>query len=190
MNRYYSSKFFQIITMVIISSMCILLDALTKIHFSHSILPTNEPEYTATGADGSVFAKNGKLLYRLTSDKAWQYPHDKKIYLKNVHVYFYNKTTDALDYQITGDDGWVNTETKTGMFGKNVIVIMSATSNEAETRFYGSMVNMDLDKNLFYSNENIKVVNQKSNVTAHGFSYTSDNQFLTLNSKVRVFYDK
>jgi LPS export ABC transporter protein LptC len=176
-NKYHSSKLFQFITLVVISSLCLLLDKLTKIHFSQANLPKNAPEYTAYGADGNVFNQSGKLLYRVVSDRAWKYPNDPKVYLQKVKIYFYAKKTDAIAYQISGDDGFIDEENKQGELGKNVVVTMNSDNLNAPITFYGNQVD-------------IKVVQAKSVVTAHGFSYDSEQQFLTLNSKVRVYYAK
>lgn len=190
MTKYHSSKFFQLITLIVISSMCLLLDTLTKIHFSHSSLPRNSPEYTAYGADGEVFDHSGKLLYRVVSYKAWKYPNDQKIYLKKVQIYFYDKKSDAITYHISGDDGWMDEGNKMGLLGKNVVAVISGDKKTSPITFYGNQVHIDMKKNLFTSNNDVKAVQAKSILTAHGFSYNSDQEFLILNSKVRVFYVK
>lgn len=190
MNKLHSSKFFQFVTLIVISGMCMLLDTLTKIHFSSSTLPKNSPEYKAFGAEGNVYNKNGKLLYRVTSDVAWKYPLDEKIYLKHVTIYFYDKKTDMITYKVSSDDGWVEENKRLGMLGKNVVTTVTGANSGPDTILYGNQVHMDLNKNIFSSDENVKAVQGKSVVTGHGFSYNSDSQFLVLNSRVRVLYDK
>lgn len=190
MSKYHSSKLFQFITLVVISSMCLLLDTLTRIHFSRANLPKNSPEYTAYGADGNVFSKSGKLLYRVVSDEAWKYPNDQKIYLKKVKIYFYDKKNDTVMYQISGDDGFVDEGNKQGLLGRNVVATIEGDDVHTPITFYGSQVTIDLGNNLFTSNADVKAVQAQSTVTAHGFSYNSDQEVLTLNSKVRVLYAK
>jgi LPS export ABC transporter protein LptC len=189
MSKFHSSKAFQFITLVVISSLCILLDTLTKIHFSQAKLPAHTPEYSATGIDGSVFNKSGRLMYHVDSDSAWQYPNDKKIYLKKIKILFYNKETGVLDYQISSDDGWVDESNKFGFLKTNVIAIISAKKNEPVTTMYGSNVNLNFKDNIVSSEDNMKAIRAKSTVTSHGFNYDSDKKFLTLMSKVSVLYD-
>lgn len=190
MNKFHSSKLFQFITLIVISGMCMLLDTLTKIHFISSTLPKSTPEYKAFGADGSVYSKTGKLLYRVTSDEAWKYPLDKKVYLKNITMYFYDKNTDIITYKVSADDGWVDQNNKLGLLGKNVVAVVTGSSKDQNTVLYGNQVNMDLTKNIFSSSNDVRATQGKSVVTGHGFSYNSNEEFLTLNSKVRVLYDK
>lgn len=190
MSKYHSSKLFQFITLIVISSLCLLLDSLTKIHFNRTQLPKNSPEYNVYGADVDVFSKSGKLIYRVSSDKAWKYPNDSKVYLTKVKIYFYAKGNDTVVYQINGDDGFVDPSNKVGRLGKNVVAVINSDNGVPKITFYGEQVKIDLNKNLFTSNEDIKVIRDKSIATAHGFSYDSDEEFLTLNSKVRVIYVK
>ena len=55
MNKYHSSKLFQISAIIIISGLCLILDTLTQIHYNKVTLPKNKPEYKASGVDGSVY---------------------------------------------------------------------------------------------------------------------------------------
>jgi len=86
MNKLYSSKSFQFFAIIIIASLCLLLDTLTRINFNKIELPKNSPEYNAEGISGGVYNKSGKLLYSLKSKFAWQFPDDKKIYMKNLEL--------------------------------------------------------------------------------------------------------
>ena len=190
MSKYHSSKLFQFITLVVISGLCLLLDTLTKIHFNQAVLPKNSPEYSVIGADGSVYSKTGKLLYRFVGSNAWKYPKDKRIYLQNLKIYFYDKTTDQVNYQIQANNGWVDSDNKFGVLDKNVIATVIGKSSSPDITLYGNNVSMDLNKNLFMSNNDVKVIRSLSSLTAHGFSYNNDQKFLTLNSKVRVIYAK
>lgn len=165
-----------------------LLDTLTRIHFNKVDLPKNRPEYNAHGVDGLVFNKTGKRLYRLVSDEAWEYPSDERVFLKKLNLYVYSQSSDVVKYQINSDDGWVNHDTKLGLLGKNVVTTVNNSEPKKVITIYGNDINLNLDKNLFTSNDDVKAVQGQSVVTSHGFSYDSDKEFLTLNSKVRVTY--
>lgn len=188
MSKYHSSKVFQFCAIIIISSLCVLLDTLTRIHFNKVDLPKNRPEYNAYGVDGSVFNQTGKILYRLVSKEAWEYPSDERIFLKKLNLYIYDKTSNVVKYQIISDDGWVNHDAKIGELGKNAVAIVNNLEPKKVITIYGNDINLNLDKNLFTSSNDVKALQGQSVVTGHGFSYDSDREFLTLNSKVRVTY--
>ena len=188
MNKYYSSKVFQFCAIVIISTLCLVLDTLTRIHFNKVSLPRNRPEYKALGVNGSVFDKSGKLLYRLLSSEAWKYPDDERIFLKMPNIYFYSESSDIVKYHITGDDGWINHDSKIGELGKNVVAVISDPEPKKIITIYGSNVGLNLDKNFFSSANDVKAIQGKNIVTSQGFSYDGNKQFLILNSKVWVTY--
>lgn len=190
MTKHHSSKFFQFITIIIISCLCLLLDSLTKIHFNVSSLPKNSPKYRAMGATALVYSKSGKLLYRMNSVEALKYPDDKKVYLNKVQLYFYDNKTGLLAYQINGDDGWVDENNRLGWLGHNVVAVIVGDNKNPATTIYGSNINLDLKNNEFTSKEFVRAVEGKSTLTATGFNYNKNTDVLTLNSKVRVMYVK
>jgi LPS export ABC transporter protein LptC len=188
MNKLYSSRSFQFFAIIIIASLCLLLDSLTKINFTKIELPKGSPEYNAKGVDGSVYNKSGKLLYNLKSDFAWQFPGDKRIYMKNLHIYMYSESSDVLTYEIVGDDGWINHSSKLGKLGKHAIITAYDKSPRKTIKIYGRDINLDMNTNLFVSKENVRATQESSVVTSHGFEYAHNLKFLTLKSKVRVIY--
>ena len=188
MNKFYSSRAFQFFAIIIIASLCLLLDTLTKISFTKIELPKNSPEYHAKGVDGSAYNKTGKLLYNLKSEIAWQFPGDKRIYMKNLHVYMYNESSDALQYEVVSDDGWVNHSDKLGYLGKNAIVTAYDSNPNKTVKIYGKNINLDINTNVFKSSEAVRATQEKSIVTSNGFNYDHKRKFLTLNSNARVIY--
>ncbi len=188
MNKFYSSRAFQFFAIIIIASLCLLLDSLTRITFTKIDLPKDSPEYHAKGVDGSVYNKTGKLLYNLKSEFAWQFPSDKRIYMKNLHVYMYNESSDALQYEIISDDGWINHSDKLGKLGKNSIVIAYESDPHKTIKIYGKDIDLDVNTNIFASNEDVRAVQEKNIVTSRGFNYDHNKKFLTLKSKARVIY--
>jgi len=188
MTKYHSSKVFQFFAIVIISSLCLLLDTLTEIHFNKVSLPKNHPEYNAAGVEGRVFNSQGKILYHIASDTAWEYPSDERIFLKKLDIFLYDESTSVVKYQVASDDGWLNHTSKVGYLGKNVVAVVSNPEPHKVITMYGNKVAVDFAKKIFSSSEDVKVVKNASVVTAHGFTYDSNREFLTLNSKVKVVY--
>lgn len=186
MHKLYSSKAFQFFAIVIMSLLCLLLDTLTRINFNRIELPKNSPEYNAIGVDGSVYSKTGKLLYNLTSNTAWQFPNDKRIYMSDINILVYNKNTDAVKYKLNSDDGWISPNEQLGFLGKKTQ--LNVDDADKITTIYGENINLDLNKNVFVSKENIKAMQGKSIIMGRGFSYDRDKEYLIINSKVKVIY--
>ena len=188
MHKYYSSKTFQFFAIVIISSLCVLLDTLTKINFSKMDLPKNHPQYNALGIEGSVYNKRGRLLYNLTSSEGWEYPDDEKIFLRSLKLNVYSESSDVVKYVVTSDDGWVNQSTKVGKLGDNTVATITDPDPAKTVVMYATAVDLDMDKQIFSSQAEAHATQGKSVIYTHGFSYDNNKQFLVLNSKVRVVY--
>lgn len=188
MHKFYSSRVFTLFAMIIMGVLCLLLDTLTRINFNKIELPKNSPEYNAKGVDGSVYSKSGKLLYNLTGDTAWQFPEDKKIYMQDLEIKLYNESNDEVRYDLTSDDGWVNHTEKFGFLGSNTQMIIQDKDPAKVVTILGSSIDLDLNKNIFKSESDVKATQAKSVLTGHGFSYDRDKQFLIINSKVNITY--
>lgn len=190
MHKLYSSRAFTVFAIVIMGVLCLLLDVLTRINFNRIELPKNSPEYNAKGVDGRVFQKNGKLLYNLKSDFAWQFPEDKRIYMKTLNIKVYKESSDDVAYDLTSNDGWVDHVSKIGYLGESTVLVIMDKDPTKITRMYARAINLDMNKNMFKSDENVRVTMDKSMLTGHGFSYDRDRQFLEINSNVRINYYK
>lgn len=190
MHKFYSSRAFTAFAMVIMGVLCLLLDTLTRINFNKIELPKNSPEYNATGVDGGVYNLNGKLSYNLKSDTAWQFPEDKRIYMKMLDIKVYQESNDNVKYDLTSNDGWVNHTDKLGYLGQNTKLVVMDNDPHKIVYIYGRDVDLDLNKNIFKSKEDVKATQDKSVLTGHGFSYDKDRQFLEINSKVKITYYK
>ncbi|MCC2626204.1 MAG: lptC [Burkholderiales bacterium] len=188
MHKFYSSRTFTAFAMIIMGVLCLLLDTLTRINFNKIELPKNSPEYNAKGVNGSVYNKNGKLQYNLKSNTAWQFPEDKRIYMEMMDIKMYNESNEGIKYDLTSDDGWVNHSSKLGYLGKNTELVVEDANPRKITRIFASAVDLDLNKNIFKSNEDVKAIQDKNILTGHGFSYDRDRQFLEINSKVKIIY--
>ena len=190
-HRYQGSRTFQVFTIVLLSALCILLNFLTKINFHTTDLPRDKPEYNAQGVGGKVFNnKTGTLEYRLISDKAWQYPAQEKINLQDFVIYTYYESSDKIQYQLSARDGWVDNSKKLGFLGESTILTIDNSVPLEIIKIYTSDVNIDLNKNFLKSSAPVKATQNKNVVYATGFSYDRNKQFLTLDSKVRVIYEK
>ncbi|MCE3269068.1 MAG: lptC [Burkholderiales bacterium] len=190
MHKFYSSRAFTAFAMIIMGVLCLLLDTLTRINFNKIELPKNRPEYNAKGVDGKVYAKNGKLLYSLKSNTAWQFPENNRIYLKDLNIKLYKESSDEIAYDLSSNDGWVDHINKLGYLGESTILIVMDKDPTKISRIFTSKVDLDLNKNKFKSNENVRVTQGKNVLTGRGFTYNRDQQFLEINSKVSITYYK
>lgn len=190
MHKLYSSRTFTLFATIIMGVLCLLLDTLTRINFNHIELPKDSPEYNAKGVNGSVYSKGGKLLYNLTSNTAWQFPTDKRIYMEKLNIKVYSESSDLIKYDLSSDDGWINHNSKLGFLGKNTHLVMYDSDPTKVIQIYGSAIDLDLNKNFIKSKADVKATQDKSIVTGTGFSYDRDRQYLIIDSKVRVIYIK
>ncbi len=190
MSRLYTSKLFQFGAIVVVSSLCLLLNSLTEINFDGIELPKDRPEYNAKGVGVSVYNRSGKLLYDLSSETAWEYPSDDKVYLDNLSINMYNESSDILKYNVFSHNGWVIYNNKTGLLGESTVITVNDLDAKKIIRIYGKQINLNLNTNMATSSEDVKAVQNKTSVSAHGFSYDHDKKFLVLNSKVKVIYEK
>lgn len=190
MHKLYSSKAFQFFAIMIISSLCLLLNSLTTINFHKMELPKTHPQYNAKGISGSVYNQAGKILYNMQSVYAWEYPDDDKIYLTSLKIDMYNESSDLIAYDVTSKDGWINHITKIGHLGESTVVVVANPDPAQVVTMYTKDVDLNMDKNTFTSNAATRAIQGKSSVYSEGFSYDNAKHFLILNSKVRVIYDK
>lgn len=218
MHKFYSSKAFQFFAIAIISSLCLLLNSLTIINFHKMELPKTNPQYNAVGIDGSVYNTNGKLLYSMQAESAWEYPNDDKIYLKKLAIEMYDESKDWANYTMSSNSGWIDRVNKTGYLGESTIVTVSNSGgvgsisgnpragdhgaeksgteksgagdleSEKVIHIYSENINLNLEKNTFGSNAIAHVEQGKNSLYTQGFSYDNNKHFLILESKVRIVY--
>lgn len=196
MHKFYSSKAFQFFAIAIISSLCLLLNSLTIINFHKMELPKTNPQYDALGIDASVYNKNGKLLYGMQAESAWEYPNDSKIFLKKIAIEMYDESKDLANYTMSSNSGWIDRITKTAYLGESTIVTISNSEKpgagkpelEKIIHIYSESINLNLEKNTFSSNASAHVEQGKNSLYTRGFSYDNNKQFLILESKVRIVY--
>lgn len=169
-------------------SLCLLLDTLTQINFNRIILPKNRPEYNAKGVTGKLYAKTGKLKYTLTSDSAWQYPNNDKVYAQNLHLFMYKESSDAVKYELLSNDGWIDHNKNFAYLGAGAHFILHDPDKGGDVNIYSSAVDLDMDKNLIRSHNDVRFMQGKNIITGHGFSYEHNREFLVINSKVKVVY--
>lgn len=190
MNKFYSSKGFQFLAIVMITSLCILLNHLTIIRFNHMDLPKDLPEYKANSVKVHVYTHSGKLEYKLISDEAWEYPEDDRIFLKSFTINIYDKDSDFVKYKIKANTGWLNYNKKIGQLGDNAFLSVESRDLKDVIKFHGSNVDFDLNKNIFTSKNKVHAIQSKSIVYSDGFYYDERIGNLILKSNVKVLYDQ
>ena len=189
MQKLYSSRAFQFFAVIIIASLCLLLNTLTQIHFHKMVLPKTHPQYNAKGVTGSVYNKQGKILYSLQSKEAWEYPDDERIYLKDLVISLFSESSDEITYSVNSRDGWINQETKEGLLGESTVLKMYNSDPKQAVTIYGKNINLNMNTNVFSSNEDASASQGRGVVYTHGFKYDNKKHFLILTSKVRVVYE-
>lgn len=189
MQKLYSSKAFQFFAIIIIASLCLLFNTLTEIHFHKMVLLKTHPQYNAKGITGSEYNRQGKLLYNLQSREAFEYPDDERIYLKDLVINIFSESSDDITYTIKSNNGWVNQSTKEGLLGESTVLQMYNSDPKQVVTIYGKDINLNMNTNIFSSNEDAHALQGKGTVYTHGFKYDNKKHFLVLTSKVRVVYE-
>ena len=190
MHKIYSPRIFRTFTIVFMVCLCLLFNYLTQINFLNIELPKNNPEYNAKNAVGKVYNNNGELIYTLTSESAWQFPENNRLFMSQLHGIVYNESSGIIKYDLVSQDGWINYERKLGFLGKDAVLIVNYTNPSQIVKIYGDDINLDLNKNLFVSTENIKAIQNNSTITGRGFEYDRERQFLTIKSNVKIVYNQ
>ena len=81
--KHHSSRLFNVLTIVILTVLCLLLGHLTKINFHRLELPKDKPEFSSTGVIATLFSPTGALLYKVAAESGFEYPDNTKIFLIN-----------------------------------------------------------------------------------------------------------
>ncbi len=190
MHKLYSSKVFQFFAVAIIASLCLLLNTLTQINFHKMSLPKTHPQYNVKGISGGVYNKNGKILYALKGAEAFEYPDDERIYIKNLELNLFSESSNEITYSVTSNDAWINRENKIGLLGESAVLKMYNPDPKQVITIYSKNINLDINSNIFSSNEDAQAIQGNSMVYTHGFKYDNKTHFLVLTSKVRVIYEQ
>ena len=190
MQKLYSSKTFQFFAIIIIASLCLLLDTLTQINFHKMELPKALPQYNAHGITGSVYNPNGKILYDLKALEAWEYPDDQRIFLKGLGINVFHESSNEITYSINSNNGWIDQVTSIGQLGESTVLKMYNSNPAQNVTIFGKDINLNMNNNVFSSNSDARGVQGKATVYTHGFSFDNNKHFLVLTSKVRVIYEE
>ncbi|MCX8514914.1 MAG: LPS export ABC transporter periplasmic protein LptC [Burkholderiales bacterium] len=190
MNKFYSSKSFQFFSIVIISSLCVLLNSLTVINFHKIDIPRASPQYNATGINASVYSASGKLIYNLQSKSALEYPDQDKIYLQQLQIKVHDESSDAVEYYLNANSAWVNRITKDVFLQESVAITINNDNLSKAIHISGNNIKILANKNYIYSAESIIANQGKSSVFSKGFSYDGKQQMLLLESAVKIVYYK
>jgi len=188
--KYQSSRLFNLMTVIILSLLCVLLNYLTRIDFHRLQLPKNKPEFASSGILANLFSKNGKLLYRAMAESGLQYPDSSKIFLSNLNMQAFSESTELLQEKLTSNDGWLDTANSLGFLGESVVLTVSNVDPQYIINVYTRHVNLDAKRQLAYSSEPVRATRGKSVMTGIGFNVDYAKQLLTIESNVKIIYEK
>lgn len=183
-----SSRLFQYSTLIVLASLCWLLNQLTQFKIFPVKLAKNKPEYSALGANIKVYTPSGILKYQLRAESMVQYPNESRIYISNLNLILYQDGVDK--YTLSANNAWFNMMLKIAYLGKNTHLISTNKDPQQIIVMDGSAVNLNLVESNINSEAMIKIQQNQDVVTAIGFNYDLRRQFLILKSKVNVFYHK
>lgn len=186
--KYQSSRIFNVITVIVLTGLCLLLDNLTKINFHKLMLPTDKPEFSATGIDANMYSPNGARLYRLLAESGTQFPDSSKISLQNLVMQTFSESTSALAQQLNSNDGWVDTKTTLGYLGESVVITSFDKDPTKVIHVYTKEVHINGTLQFANSSAPISATQGKSIITGIGFSLDYTKKFLTIESNVKVIY--
>ncbi len=186
--KYQSSRIFNVITVIVLTGLCLLLDNLTKINFHKLMLPTDKPEFSATGIDANMYSPNGVRLYRLLAESGTQFPDSSKISLLHLIMQTFSESTGALAQQLNSNDGWVDTKTTLGYLGESVVITSFDKDPTKVIHVYTKEVYINGTSQFANSSAPISATQGKSIITGIGFSLDYTKKFLTIESNVKVIY--
>lgn len=188
--KYQSSRLFNLMTVIILSLLCVLLNFLTRIDFHRLELPKNKPEFASGGIVANLFSRNGKLLYRAMAESGLQYPNNSKIYLTRLDMQAFSESTELLQEKLTSNDGWIDTSSSLGFLGESVLLTVTNVDPGNIINVYTKHVHLDANRQIAYSSEAVRATRGKSIMTGNGFKVDYSKQLLTIESSVRIIYEK
>lgn len=186
--KYQSSRIFNVITVIVLTGLCILLNSLTKINFHKLLLPTDKPEFSATGIDANMYAPDGSRLYRLLAESGSQFPDSSRIGLNHLTMQTFNESNGVLAQQLNSNDGWVDSKTTLGYLGESVVITSFDKDPAKLIQVYTKEVHIDGKSRFANSSAPIRAIQGKSILTGIGFSLDYTKKFLTIESNVKVIY--
>ncbi|RTL12904.1 MAG: LPS export ABC transporter periplasmic protein LptC [Neisseriaceae bacterium] len=188
--KYQSSRLFNILTAIILSALCVLLNALTKIDFHKLELPKNKPEYSATNFQANLYTPQGVLIYQVSAESGIQFPDSSKIMMQGLTLQAFSESTTQIAQQLTSKDGWLDNQTLLGFLGESVIITFFESVPSQNINVYTKNVNINGKTKFANSSAPIRAVQGKSILTGMGFSVDYDKKLLVIESNVKVIYDK
>lgn len=186
MNKYYNTKLLQFITILILSSLCIVLNYLTEFKISTQTLAPNIPQYNMQGINATVYNKNGKLTYSFFASDGISYTNNNRLYLTNLDFKSYFESSNLLEYHLTSNDGWLNRD-KVGFLGKNAQLYVFSNP-KSTTHISGTNIDIDLNNNMIKSKDKVLIQNN-NNLEGTGFIYNIKTGFLQLLSNIKINYN-
>ncbi|HRG63693.1 MAG TPA: LPS export ABC transporter periplasmic protein LptC [Burkholderiales bacterium] len=188
--KYQSSRLFNILTVIILSALCVLLNVLTRIDFHKLELPKNKPEYSATDFQANLYTPQGVLIYQVSAESGIQFPDSNRIVMQNLTLQTFNESTTQIAQQLTSKDGWLDNQTLLGFLGESVIITFFESVPSQNINVYTKNVNINGKTKFANSSAPIRAVQGKSVLTGIGFSVDYDKKLLVIESNVKVIYDK
>lgn len=188
--KYQSSRLFNILTAIILSALCVLLNALTKIDFHKLELPKNKPEYSATNFQANLYTPQGVLIYQVSAESGIQFPDSSRIMMQGLTLQAFSESTTQIAQQLTSKDGWLDNQTLLGFLGESVIITFFESVPSQNINVYTKNVNINGKTKFANSSAPIRAVQGKSILTGMGFSVDYDKKLLVIESNVKVIYDK
>ncbi|TXI98734.1 MAG: LPS export ABC transporter periplasmic protein LptC [Neisseriales bacterium] len=188
--KYQSSRLFNILTVIILSALCVLLNVLTRIDFHKLELPKNKPEYSATDFQANLYTPQGVLIYQVSAESGIQFPDSNRIVMQDLTLQTFNESTTQIAQQLTSKDGWLDNQTLLGFLGESVIITFFESVPSQNINVYTKNVNINGKTKFANSSAPIRAVQGKSVLTGIGFSVDYDKKLLVIESNVKVIYDK
>ena len=187
--KYQSSRLFNILTVIILSALCVLLNVLTRIDFHKLELPKNKPEYSATDFQANLYTPQGVLIYQVSAESGIQFPDSNRIVMQNLTLQTFNESTTQIAQQLTSKDGWLDNQTLLGFLGESVIITFFESVPSQNINVYTKNVNINGKTKFANSSAPIRAVQGKSVLTGIGFSVDYDKKLLVIESNVKVIYE-
>jgi LPS export ABC transporter protein LptC len=186
--KYQASRIFNLLTVIILSSLCVLLNYLTTIDFHRLELPKDKPEFSATGLHGTLYSPQGIMLYQINAESGNQFPDNSRIKLYKLNLTAYSESNGNALETLTSNNGWVDPVTAHGFLGESVVITVFNQDPLQVVTVYTKEVQLDGQKRYANSSAPIFAKQHKNTISGLGFSVDYAQQLLTIYSKVKVIY--
>lgn len=179
---------FPLILAVALGGLSAWLGRISEIQTEEVKLNPQEPQYWMGGMEGKRFDEQGRLKEHFTASQAFQLPNSSDVHFRLPKLEFFRDGRQT--YQVVGKEGLYNTETRTAVFQKEVVLTKAADAARPAGKVETEFIHVDTRTESAHTEHPVRFEYGQSHGTANGMTYDHKKGLLDFPSKVKAtIYD-